>query len=152
MISLNAYFDKCLKIITTFDDFTIHHVSSDENIVVDNLAQQASSFRSNRENLYVLEKSDVLVCHSGRSGLQQMHNAKICSVESSSLKLNVFELGTRGSGISCGLDDLGETTMAEPEDWRAHLVCYLENIGHVIDRKVWREALKYVLLNHDLYR
>jgi hypothetical protein len=30
MLSLNAYFDKCLKIITAFDDFTIQHVSRDE--------------------------------------------------------------------------------------------------------------------------
>jgi hypothetical protein len=36
--SLNAYLDKCLEIITLFDDFTIQHVSRDENIVVNDLA------------------------------------------------------------------------------------------------------------------
>jgi hypothetical protein len=45
-LSLNAYFDKCLKIIATFDDFTIHHVCRFENTVVNNLAQQAVGFRS----------------------------------------------------------------------------------------------------------
>jgi hypothetical protein len=35
--SLNAYLDKCLKIIALFDDFTVQHVSKDENIVVNNL-------------------------------------------------------------------------------------------------------------------
>jgi ribonuclease HI len=36
--SLNAYVDKCLEIISLFDDFTMQHVSRDENTVVNNLA------------------------------------------------------------------------------------------------------------------
>jgi ribonuclease HI len=42
--SLNAYLDKCLEIITLFDDFTMQHVSKDENTVANNLAQLASGF------------------------------------------------------------------------------------------------------------
>jgi ribonuclease HI len=34
----NAYLNKCLEIITLFDDFTMQHISRDENIVVNNLA------------------------------------------------------------------------------------------------------------------
>jgi ribonuclease HI len=37
--SLNAYLDKCLKIISLFDDFTTQHVSRDENTVANDLAQ-----------------------------------------------------------------------------------------------------------------
>jgi small nuclear ribonucleoprotein (snRNP)-like protein len=48
--SLNTYLDKCFKIITLFDDFTVQHISRDENIVVNNLAQQESGFRSKRGN------------------------------------------------------------------------------------------------------
>jgi hypothetical protein len=44
MLSLNAYFDKCLEIIATFNDFTIQHVYRDENTEVNDLAQQASGF------------------------------------------------------------------------------------------------------------
>jgi hypothetical protein len=55
MLSLNAYFYKYLEIITTFNDFTIQLVFRDENIVVNDLAQQTSGFLSNRENLYALE-------------------------------------------------------------------------------------------------
>jgi Mlc titration factor MtfA (ptsG expression regulator) len=69
LLMLQAYFDKCLEIIATFDDFTIQHVSRDENTIVNNLAQRASGFRSNQEKLYVLEKwmfwfaiLDVSVC------------------------------------------------------------------------------------------
>jgi hypothetical protein len=38
MLTLNAYFDTCLEIIATFDDFTIQHVSRDENTMVNDLA------------------------------------------------------------------------------------------------------------------
>jgi hypothetical protein len=42
--SLNAYLDKCFKIIALFDDFIVQHISRDENTVANNLAQQASGF------------------------------------------------------------------------------------------------------------
>jgi hypothetical protein len=35
--SLNAYLDECLEIIALFDNFTVQHVSSDENIVANDL-------------------------------------------------------------------------------------------------------------------
>jgi ribonuclease HI len=35
---LNAYIDKCLKIIALFNDFTVQHVSRDENKMVKDLA------------------------------------------------------------------------------------------------------------------
>jgi ribonuclease HI len=39
--SLNAYLDKGLEIIALFDDFTVQHISRDENTVANDLAQQA---------------------------------------------------------------------------------------------------------------
>jgi ribonuclease HI len=42
--SLNAYLDKCLENIALFTDFTVQHVSRDENIVANDLVQQALSF------------------------------------------------------------------------------------------------------------
>jgi ribonuclease HI len=42
--SLNEYLDKCLEITALFDDFTVQYVSRDENTVVNDMAQQASSF------------------------------------------------------------------------------------------------------------
>jgi ribonuclease HI len=35
--SLNAYLDKCMEIIALFNDFTVQHVSRDENTVTNNL-------------------------------------------------------------------------------------------------------------------
>jgi hypothetical protein len=42
--SLNAYLDKCLKIIALFYDFTVQHVFRDKKSVVNDLTQQASGF------------------------------------------------------------------------------------------------------------
>jgi ribonuclease HI len=60
--SLNAYLDKCLEIVALFDDFTVQHVSRDENIVVNDLAQRALGFRSNRGKFSFVEKPDVPIC------------------------------------------------------------------------------------------
>jgi hypothetical protein len=40
----------------------------------------------------------------------------------------------------------------DPDDWKTPLVHYLDNLGHIIDRKVQRQALKYVMLDNTLYR
>jgi hypothetical protein len=72
-----------------------------------------------------LEKPDVPVCHSRCFDLQPMHNAKICFAESSSIKLDVPESETGGSGISRGWDDLDKTVMVEPKDRRALQLRYL---------------------------
>ncbi len=42
--SVNAYLDKRLKIIALFDDFTVHYISRDENIVMNDLAHQVLGF------------------------------------------------------------------------------------------------------------
>jgi hypothetical protein len=81
-----------------------------------------------------------------------MHSAKICSAGPSLAKPDVPKLETGGSGISKGLNDLSEAMMAHPDDWRTHLVHYLVNPDHIADRKVWRQALKYVMLDNILYR
>jgi ribonuclease HI len=50
--SLNAYLDKWLEIFALFDDFTL----------ANNLAQQASCFRSNQEKFGFLKKLDIPIC------------------------------------------------------------------------------------------
>jgi hypothetical protein len=42
---------------------------------------------------------------------------------------------TGGSRISRSSDNSSETTAVEPDDWRTPLVCYLENPGHIADKK-----------------
>jgi hypothetical protein len=45
--SLNTYLGKCLEIIALYDDFTVQHVSKDENTVANELVQQALGFLLN---------------------------------------------------------------------------------------------------------
>jgi hypothetical protein len=59
---------------------------------------------------------------------------------------------TGWSGIYMILDEASETTMTDPDYWRTPLVRYLENHCHIADRKVRRQALKYVMLDNTLYR
>jgi hypothetical protein len=49
--SLNAYLDKCLKIIALLDDFTVQHIFRDKNTVTNDLAPQTLGFRLNREKM-----------------------------------------------------------------------------------------------------
>jgi hypothetical protein len=53
-------------------------------------------------------------------------------------KLDCLVSETGGSRIFRTSDKTSKTTMAGPDDWRTPLVRYLENPGHIADRKVWR--------------
>jgi hypothetical protein len=94
---------------------------------------------------------DVLVCQIGCSGFRPMCSATICSTEPSSAKPDGPVSETGGSRISKILDETSETTTTDPDDWRTPLVRYLENHSHIADRKVHRQALKYVMLDNTLY-
>jgi hypothetical protein len=75
-----------------------------------------------------------------------MHSATVCSAEPSSAQLDVPVSETGGSKISRISDVASKTTMVDPDDWRTPLVRYLENPSHIANRKVRRQALKYVVL------
>jgi hypothetical protein len=81
-----------------------------------------------------------------------MCNVTICSAEPCSVKLDgpVFETG--GSRISSILDESTKMMMADPDDWRTPQVHYLKNHSLIVDRKVRRQALEYVMLDSTLYR
>jgi hypothetical protein len=80
-----------------------------------------------------------------------MRSAKICSAEPSSAKPDSLVSETGGSKISRTSDKSSETMTTDPDDWRTPLIRYLENSGHIVDRKVRRQALKYVILDNTLY-
>jgi hypothetical protein len=80
-----------------------------------------------------------------------MWSATVCSIGPSPAKPGSPVSETRGSRISRVMDESSETAMVNPNDWRAPLVCYLENPGQVAYRKVRWQALKYVMLDNTLY-
>jgi hypothetical protein len=71
-----------------------------------------------------------------------MHSATVYSTEPSSAKPDVSVSETGGSRISRISDEASKMTTGDPDDWRTPLVRYLENSGHITDRKVQRQALK----------
>jgi hypothetical protein len=75
-----------------------------------------------------------------------MHSAAVYSAEPDLAKLDGLILETGGSRISKNSDDSSETTTINSNDWRSPLVHYLENPGHIVDRKVRWQVLKYVML------
>jgi hypothetical protein len=81
-----------------------------------------------------------------------MHSVIVCSIGLDTAKPDspVSEIG--GSRISRTSDETSKTTMADLGDWRIPLVHYLENLGHIADRKVRHQALKYGMLDNTLYR
>jgi hypothetical protein len=115
---LNAYLDKCMKIITLFNDFTVWHVFRDENTLANDLAQQASGFQSNRGKFYFLEKPDVPVYQTEQSSFWPMHSATVCSAEPHSAKPDVPVSKTGGSEISRISDEVSKIIMADPDNWR----------------------------------
>jgi hypothetical protein len=112
---------------------------------VNDLAQQASGFRANWGKFGFLEKPV-------QSGFQPVHNARICSTEPNWAESDSPVSETGGSKISKTLDETSKTMTTSLDDWRARLVRYLENPDHIVDRKVRRQALKYVMLDNPLYR
>jgi hypothetical protein len=67
-----------------------------------------------------------------------MQSATICSAELSSAILDGPVSETGGSKISRISDEGSKMVMADPDDWRTPLVCYLENPGYIADKKVQR--------------
>jgi hypothetical protein len=65
-----------------------------------------------------------------------MCNAIVYSVGSSLAKLDSPISETGGFGISMIMDESSETTTTDPDNWWTPLVRYLENSGHIADKKV----------------
>jgi hypothetical protein len=81
-----------------------------------------------------------------------MCSATICYAEPSSAKPDGPVSEIEGSKFFKILDESSKTIMTDLDDWRTPLIRYLEDPGHIADGKVWRQALKYVMLDNTLYR
>ena len=54
--SLNAYLDRCLDIISSFDEFVIIHLPREKNGKANALAQQASGYAVVKKNIFHIQK------------------------------------------------------------------------------------------------
>jgi hypothetical protein len=57
--SLNTYLDKCLDIISSFDEFVIKHLPKEENGQANALAQQASGYNITKKNFNIRKPMQV---------------------------------------------------------------------------------------------
>jgi hypothetical protein len=131
----------------TLDTFSINYISRRENSRANYLAQQASGYLITRGKFLVLEtpmldaavnKTDLLAIESvdGASASSSVQEGIMQTNENSVQGLYMTELEKN----------------LEPGDWRVPLVNYLKNPSQTRDRKIRRQALKYTLLNDELYR
>jgi hypothetical protein len=79
-----------------------------------------------------------------------MKSEKIYSTKPDLAELNGLISKIGWFRIFRNLDDSSKTMTVELDDWRTLLVCYLEIPSHIADRKVRRQALKYVMLDNTL--
>ena len=50
---LKAYLDKCLEIISSFDEFMIRHIPREDNEKANSLAQQASAYVAMKKYFHI---------------------------------------------------------------------------------------------------
>ena len=95
----------------------------EENVRANDLAQQASGYQVRRGKLFTI-------------GKPMLESVTICMAEQHDSSSDILET----------------SNVAEPNDWRRPLVSYLENPSQSVDRKLRQQALKYTLLDGELYR
>jgi ribonuclease HI len=113
----NGYREKCMDMLKMMDKFSMSHVSQEDNVRANMLAQQASGYDVWRGKFDVKREPtscDVLVTDQSNG-------------------------------------DLGHGGRAMMSDWRHALIECINNPSHTRDIKVRRQALKYTLVNGELY-
>lgn len=130
------------------------------------MTQQASGYSVRRGKFFILERP-VLAAIEFENKLQNVNSVKgaVRTELASSLirSAQVFEVTLESASLAQQEahdkeDSVHRSHIAEsidnfePDDWRIPLVNYLKNPGQTRDRKIRRQALKYVLLDDELYR
>jgi hypothetical protein len=155
----NAYLDKCLEIIARFDEFSILHIYMHENSEANDLAQQASSYNVSNKNFSItktpmcvrvqnLESLSVLGVETGLisspNSLTGMPKAQIGPTNSST---SLIGLTVPDNPVLENLACNGiEHDKADVIDWRRHIIDYLKDPSHKVDRKIWWFAFKFTLI------
>ena len=138
--SLNAYLDKCLDILSSFDEFVIRHLPTEENGQANALAQQASGYnvRKGKFNIRKLIQIEAVL---------QVLDEPVRPVNAT---------GLTGPEISLTAQSAGNTDStvkrAEDQDWRVPIISYLKDPGRGAERNIRRAAFKYILIDDEFYR
>ena len=143
--SLNAYLDKCLDIISSFDEFIIKHIPREENGNANTLAQQASGYNVTKKYFNIHKpmqtKAECLVL-----------DAPVRPVSETGLTGTETGLTSNAAVGSDSAKKDDSIVSAETQDWRVPLISYLRDPGRGAERNIRRLAFKYVLIDDELYR
>jgi ribonuclease HI len=152
---LNSYLDECMDIVGVMDTFSISHIPRERNGRANSLAQQASRYDI-IAGLFSIETEPALpIVPANRDEIDNgKANERPADRESESVTEATGGMLGRESAPHDHNGDVHGTSrvVGEKEDWRTALVWYLQDLGVTVDRKIRRQALKYTLLNNELYR
>jgi hypothetical protein len=161
---LNEYRERCLEVISTLDTFCITHIPRETNERANKLVQQASRYEVSK-GMFLIKPGSMSWCmpdlehesaegdgvyrqEEKMDGMIQMNN--ICHGNA----------GKSGKGEENGPDIPGGTSTCESstgqeckeENWRERIKECIKNPSAVRGRKVHRQALKYTMIDDELYR
>ena len=130
--SLNAYLDKCLDIISSFDEFIIKHILREENGKANTLAQQASGYNVTKKYFNIRKpmqtKAECLFL-----------DAPVRPVSETGLTAQTGLTGDAAAN-SDSAKKVDSIVSAEAQDWRIPLISYLRDPGRGAERNIRRLA------------
>jgi hypothetical protein len=148
---LNAYLDKCLDIISCFDEFVIRHIPREDNEKANALAQQASGYNVTKKYFNIRKpmriKAESLVLDEpvrpvAETGL------------TAPTGLIGLETGLTAEGCmnSSSAEIPAQKVEAKVQDWRMPIIAYLKDPSCGAERNIRRLIFKYVLVDDEQYR
>jgi len=148
---LNAYLDKCLDIISCFDEFVIRHIPREDNEKANALAQQASDYNVTKKYFNIRKpmriKAESLVLDEPVRPV-----AETGLTAPTGLTSQETGLTAEGGMNSNSAKNSTQRVEAEVQDWRVPIISYLKDPGCGGERNIRRLAFKYILIDDELYR
>jgi ribonuclease HI len=159
--ALNCYRDKCLDIIKTLEAFRISHIPREENRKANELAQQASGYEI-KKGLFVVEERPAIMPESMTHGelvdgptrlmVQFDLGGTSASKENKVRKENQTRPAVHDGNVDAEVPKLVEVGNDEHADWRQPLMKYLLVPEEFVSHKIRRQALRYSLVDGEMYR
>jgi hypothetical protein len=159
--TLNCYRDKCLDIIKTLEVFHISHISREENRKANELAQQAFGYEIKRGLLIVEERPTIMleyvareksVEEATRSMVQVDPGGTSATEEDGVRKENQTRPAVHDGSIDAEVPKSVDGGNNEQADWQQPLMKYLLTPQDSASRKIRMQALKYTLVDGEMYR
>jgi hypothetical protein len=176
---LNIYLNKCLDIISTLDYFTIAHVSRHNNWLANELAQQALGYHISRGVFFIsenpmcacanLKEANVYIADllAKSAGQEEPLAYQRSDFPADSIGADISEKGSallselagrevsedpHNSDLLAKSDDGRRPESSKVSNWKKPIMAYLQDPSRKIDKAFRRLAIKYMLVDDDLYR